>query len=468
MYFKSQKFLIAGVSRSGVAAAEFLLRRGATVYLYDDVSGGAVEKSERELEKAGARVVRSAELADFAKEADILVLSPGIPIDHDLAIAFKKAGKRIVGESELGCLFLQSPMIAVTGTNGKTTTVTMITEILKKSGENVVACGNIGIPICSVIDDLGFDGVAVAEISSFQLETLSSIHPHVAVVTNITEDHLNRHYSMENYIFLKRKILRNIRESEFAVLNYDDPTVRAFAENAKCKIKYFSVRERINGAYVSEGDIYFEGEKIMAVAELALQGKHNLQNALAAVCAARLAGVENTIIRETLSGLKGIRHRVEFVKEVNGVSYINDSKGTNVDATLVAIDSMQADTVLLLGGKDKGYDYEKLFAKVRDSRVVHAVLYGENRFRLLNGAIKNNYPQVTLCSDFDMAVRISAMVARRGQCVLLSPASSSFDAFTNFEERGERFETIVNSMESEQIDEINQAEGNAEREDFTE
>ena len=452
MYFKTQKFLVAGISRSGVSAAEFLLARGASVFLYDDVTGGAVEKSERALEQKGARILGPEDLSAAVRDADVLVLSPGIPIDHELAIAFKKAGKRIIGESELGCLFLRAPMIAVTGTNGKTTTVTMISEILKAAGEKAIACGNIGLPLCSVVEELGYDGLAVAEISSFQLETLSSVQPHVAVVTNISEDHLNRHYNMENYIFLKRKLLRNMRESEVAVLNFDDATVRGFADSAKCKVKYFSCNERVDGAYLFEGGLYFEGEKVMEASELSLRGRHNLQNALAAVCAARIAGVESRIIRETLASLKGIRHRIEFVREVNGVTYVNDSKGTNVDASVVAIDSMQSDTVLLLGGKDKGYDYDKLFAKIRDSRVVHAVLYGENRFKLLNGAVKNNYSQITLCADFEIAVKIASMTAKRGQCVLLSPASSSFDRFSNYEERGEKFEEIVKSLESENVD----------------
>lgn len=466
MYFKNQKFLVAGISRSGVSASEFLLKRGASVLLYDDVTGGAVEKNERELEQKGARVVSASQLASAVRESDVLVLSPGIPIDHELAIAFKKAGNRIIGESELGCMFLRSPMIAVTGTNGKTTTVTMISEILKAAGENGIACGNIGLPICSVVEDLGYDGIAVAEISSFQLETLTSVRPHVAVVTNISEDHLNRHYNMENYIFLKRKLLRNMRESEYSVLNYDDAVVRSFAENAKCKIKYFSLNERVDGAYLFEGGLYFEGEKIMDSSELSLRGKHNLQNALAAICAARIMGTDSRVIRETLSTLKGIRHRIEFVREVNGVSYVNDSKGTNVDASIVAIESMQSDTVLLLGGKDKGYDYDKLFARVRDSRVVHAVLYGENRFKLFNGAVKNNFSQITLCGDFEIAVRIASMTAKRGQCVLLSPASSSFDRFSNYEERGEAFEKIVNSLESDKVD--NQICNSEVCEDFSE
>lgn len=446
MYFKNQKFLVAGLSKSGTAAAEFLLRRGAVTYLYDDVSGGAVEKNMRALEEKGAVCVREETLPAALSECDILVLSPGIPIDHALPVAFRKAGKRIVGESELGCLFLRAPLFAVTGTNGKTTTVTMLDEIFRAAGEKSVACGNIGLPLTACVEELDYGDIAVMEVSSFQLETLSSIRPHVAVVTNIAADHLNRHYSMENYIFLKSKLLRNMRESEFAVLNYDDPAVRKFADEARCGVRWFSVRERVRGACLYEGGLFYENEKIMDAADLSLKGEHNVKNALAAVCAAKIAGVPSEVIASALSHMQGVKHRIQTIAEVNGVTYIDDSKGTNIDATLTAVACMQADTVLLLGGKDKGYDYDELFVKLRASRAVHFVLYGENRFRLLNSAVRANESHISLCDDFDTAVRLAAMTAKPGQCVLLSPASSSFDAFSGYEERGERFERLVLSM----------------------
>ena len=446
MYFKNQKFLVAGMSKSGTAAAEFLLRRGAVTYLYDDVSGGAVEKNMRILEEKGAVVVREDSLSAALSECDILVLSPGIPIDHTLPVAFRKAGKRIIGESELGCLFLRAPLFAVTGTNGKTTTVTMLDEIFRAAGEKSVACGNIGLPLTAGVEQLDYGDIAVMEVSSFQLETLSSIRPHVAIVTNIAADHLNRHYSMENYIFLKSKLLRNMRESEFAVLNYDDPAVRKFADEARCAVRWFSVRERVHGAFLFEGGLYYENEKIMDAADLPLKGEHNIKNALAALCAARLAGISGEAVASALSHMQGVRHRIQTIAEIGGVTYIDDSKGTNIDAALTAVSCMQSDTVLLLGGKDKGYDYDELFVKLRSSRAVHFVLYGENRFRLLNSAVRANESRISLCDDFDTAVRLAAMTAKPGQCVLLSPASSSFDAFSGYEERGERFESIVMSM----------------------
>ena len=456
MYFKNQKFLVAGMSKSGIAGTEFLLSRGAAVCMYDDVTGGAVRSAMDKLAERGAVPVRAEQLSSAVEECDILVLSPGIPIDHELPVAFRKAGKRIVGESELGCLYLRAALVAVTGTNGKTTTVTMIDEILRAAGLNSIACGNIGLPLSACVDTLGYDDVAVMEVSSFQLETLTSVRPHVAVVTNITEDHLNRHYNMENYIFLKSKILRNMRESEYAVLNFDDENVRAMAHEARCRVRWFSLRERAEGAYLFDGGLYFENEKIMNVSDLSLKGEHNVKNALAAICAAKLMGVESSVIAKTLSSMRGVRHRMETVAQIGGVTYINDSKGTNVDATLNAVACMQSDTVLLLGGKDKGYDYDKLFQKLKDSRVVQAVLYGENRFKLLNAAARCNESRITLCADFSLAVKIAAMTARPGQCVLLSPASSSFDEFAGYEERGERFEEIVRSLKEEggEIDEL--------------
>ena len=445
MYFGNQRFLVAGMSRSGCAACGFLLERGASVCMFDDVDSAAVRRAMEELSEKGARALRREELSAAAESCDVLVLSPGIPIDHELPVAFRRRGKRIIGEAELGCRYLRSPMVAVTGTNGKTTTVTMLCEIFRTAGKDCFACGNIGVPVTACVER-GYGEIAVAEISSFQLETLSGILPHIAVVTNIAEDHLDRHYSMENYIFLKSKLLRNMRESEFAVLNSDDPAVRDMAKDARCPVRWFSARERTDGAFFSDGALYFENEKVMDAADLSLKGMHNVYNALAAVCAAGLMGVPAAAMAQALSSMRGVRHRIEKVAERGGVSFVDDSKGTNAGATMTAIDSMDADTVLLLGGKDTGEDYGPLFEKIRGSRVVHCVLYGENRFKLLNAAVHGNESRITLCVDFEIAVRVAAMTAKAGQCVLLSPASSSLDAFAGYEERGDRFVQIVKSL----------------------
>ena len=449
MYLKRQIFLVFGVSKSGSAVAKFLLSKGGVVYLYDELSGERVEQAMQILIEQGARRVTSAELSHMSEVCDGLILSPGIPIDHPLAVAFKIRGRAVLGESELASRYLRAPILAVTGTNGKTTTVSMLTEVLQKGGLSARACGNIGTPMIECVG-MGEEEVAVAEISSFQLETLQSLRPHVGVVLNISEDHLNRHYNMENYIFLKSKLLKNMGETEFAVLNYDDETVRAFAEKTKAQVLYFSVRERVNGAFYEDGYLYFGKEKILPVSDLPARGVHTIQNALAVIAAAKIMGIKTADIVESLTAFKGIKHRIEEVGKVNGVTYIDDSKGTNVDATMKAIECMQEETILLLGGKDKGYSYAKLFAKLPSSKVIHVILYGENRFTLLATAREQGYTSVTLCEELTFAVRIASLKAKSGQTVLLSPASASFDAFTSYEERGEKFVEVVEKLREEE------------------
>lgn len=431
------------MSKSGESSAKFLLDRGAEIYIYDDVVSDNISAVMNKLSSQGAHIVNAENYADALLNSDVLVLSPGIPIDNPLPVAFRKQGKCIIGEEELGALYLRATAIAVTGTNGKTTTVSMLNEILEKCGKKSVACGNIGNPLIGEVTSLGFDDYAVIEVSSFQLETLSSLRPHIAVITNISEDHLNRHYNMENYIYLKSKVLRNMRESEFAVLNYDDETVRGFTHVTKAKTVFFSMRERVDGAYYENGSIYFNGEKYFDVSDMNVGGAHNVYNALACVAAAHILGLDIAETAKAICAFKGIRHRIEVIREVGGITFIDDSKGTNVDATLTAARTMTKPTVILLGGKDKGYDYMPLFQALKSSRVVHAVLYGENRFKLLNAAMKSGYANFSLCSDFEAAVKIARLTAKHDECVLLSPASSSFDSFSNYEERGDAFKRIV-------------------------
>lgn len=443
MYFKNQKFLVAGMSKSGENSARFLLNRGAEVYMYDDVVNEAVSAVMGKLEDLGAHTVTAETLESAVRICDILVLSPGIPIDTSLPVSFRRLGKAIIGEEELGALYLRAAAIAVTGTNGKTTTVTLIDEMLRASGLHSVACGNIGNPLVKEVEKLSFDDFAVIEISSFQLETLTSLRPHIAVVTNVTEDHLNRHYNMENYVFLKSKILRNLRESEYAVLNYDDETVRSFSQTTKAKTVFFSVRNKVDGAYFEGGSVYYKGEHYFDVSDMTVGGIHNVYNALACVAVAGILGLDKQTVAQSICAFKGVRHRIEKVGEFDGVTYVNDSKGTNVDATVKAAQSMTAPTVILLGGKDKGYDYEVLFESLKSSTVIHAVLYGENRFKLLNAALKTGFVSLSLCSEFKTAVQLARFIAKPGQNVLLSPASSSFDSFANYEERGDAFKEMV-------------------------
>ena len=449
MYFERQSFLVAGLSRSGVAASEFLRAHGARVYVFDDLEENSVMETQARLKEIGCIPVLKDELERQTEACDILVLSPGIPVDHPLPVSFRRAGKRIIGESELGALFVKCPVVAVTGTNGKTTTVSMLENIFRAAGKNAIACGNVGRPITSCIEELKDNGIAVAEISSFQLETLTSLRPHIAVVLNISEDHLNRHYNMENYIFLKSRLIRNATESEYVVLNHDDPVVRGFQEKTKGRVEWFSLKEKVNGAYLQDNNLCYKDEVIMRSEEFPLEGEHNLANALAAIAAAKLMGVGNASIVAALKSFQGIRHRIEKIGTLNGVCFIDDSKATNVDSSVKAIASMKGESVLLLGGKDKGYSYEPLFDAIKKSGVVHTVLYGENAFKILDAAVKSGYTALTLCRPFDLAVRIAYLTAKKGQSVLLSPASASFDSFKNYEERGDRFQELFKAFSKE-------------------
>lgn len=449
MYFGNQKFLVAGLSRSGEGSAEFLLKRGAKVYIYDDIVTDKVAEKIRQLQAKGATPVTSETLNDAVVLCDILVLSPGIPIDNPLPVAFRKLGKSIIGEEELAATFLRAAAVAVTGTNGKTTTVSMLEQVMSACGKKAVPCGNYGTPLINEVENLGFNDIALIEISSFQLETLYSLRPHIAVITNISEDHLNRHYNMDNYVFLKSKIVRNLRESEYAVLNYDDERVRQLAKVTRGRVIWFSARQQVEGAYIENGGAYFNGEKYFGLENMTLGGVHNVYNSLACIAVSAILGLDKTVAANAVCKFKGVKHRIQLVGEFNGITYINDSKGTNVDATLKAVECATRPTVLLLGGKDKGYDYAPLFESLGKSRVAHAVIYGENRFKMMDSASRAGFFSYSSCAEFETAVRLATYIAKPGQSVLLSPASASFDEFASYEERGDAFVKLVEGMRDE-------------------
>jgi len=324
--------------------------------------------------------------------------------------------------------------------------VSMLENAISACGKKCLPCGNYGNPLINSVEELDFSDFALLEISSFQLETLFSLKPHIAIITNITEDHLNRHYNMENYVFLKSKLIRGLRESEYAVLNYDDERVRQLAGVTRGKVVWFSAKQVVDGAYLDGESLYFRGERYFGIRELDIGGIHNVYNALACIAACALLDMDRTTVAKAICSFKGVKHRIELVGEYGGVTYIDDSKGTNTDATLKAIESATRPTVILLGGKDKGYDYEPLFTGISQSKVVHAIIYGENRFKMMNAALQKGYYGFSLCSDFTTAVHLAAYIAKEGQSVLLSPASASFDEFSNYEERGDEFVKIVQGL----------------------
>lgn len=445
MYLKKTVFLVVGASKSGIGITELLLKRGAKCYVYDDGESDRVKENVAFLVDKGAIATDKTEVFSLLRKIDAVVLSPGVAIDHEIPLAAKKLGKRITGELELASTFCPSPIIAVTGTNGKTTTCAMIDAVLKSAGISDKLCGNVGTPLSAVADDLTPDDVAVVEASSFQLETVRTFAPHVAVITNITPDHLSRHYNMDNYVFVKSKILSNLTETEYAVLCYDDPIVRSLDEKTRGKVVYFSVKEEVNGAYVSEGKIFYKGKYVADLSDLPISGIHNVYDALACLCVAIIMGVDKNDVVEAFKNFKGVKHRIQFVRNVNGVDFYNDSKATNVDATVKAVAAMSKPTILILGGKDKGLDFTPLFEGIKGSKVKAIVVTGESAFRIAECAKKCEFGEVSMTGDFNLAFYLAKKMAERGDAVLLSPACSSFDVFTDFEQRGDAFIKLVES-----------------------
>ena len=445
MYFKNQTFFVFGLSVSGTCAAEKLLSLGAKTYIYDEAKNDVTTKTVDSLVKKGAVSVDGDALS-VINDCDVIVVSPGVRIDHPLLVSAKRAEKRIIGELEFGYIFTRAPLVAVTGTNGKTTTCSLISAILSEGGIHNKLLGNYGSPLTINGEDLTENDVGVVEVSSFQLETTRCFCPHIAIELNVTVDHLDRHYTRENYVYLKSRLLSNLRESEYAVLNFDDATTRSFGAGLKAKVVWFSRLEQVGGAYEKDGAIYWFDKKVCDLDGFTLNGAHNRENALAAVAAAKILGVEDDAVKKALCAFKGVRHRMELVAEKDGVSYYNDSKSTNVDSTLKAIASISVPTVLILGGKSKNEDYKPIFESLKNSVVTCAVLTGEDGYRLLDAANKCGYESVILSREFVSAVKIAALLAEKNGAVLLSPATASFDSFFNYEQRGEEFCRIVNEL----------------------
>ncbi len=442
----NQKFLVLGVSKSGSAATEFLLKKGAVCYIYEDVKIPKVNEAIERLLSLGAIRCERENADRILSEIDVVVISPGVPINFDLAVKAKNLKKRIIGELELGFLSFYPVIVGVTGTNGKTTTCSLIDAILKGAGVKDKLVGNIGVPITSVLDEVDKETVFITEVSSFQLESVSTFTPHIACVTNVSPDHLERHYSFENYVFLKKRILSNLKESEYAVLNFDDEIVKGFAEGLRAKTIFVSIKEKVDGSYEEDGKLYYNGEYVIDRDEIPLKGDHNVYNALYAIAVCKLLKVPTNLINFALKEFKGVKHRIELIKEVSGVKYFNDSKSTNTASAITAIDSMDRPTVLILGGSEKGENYEKLFEKIKSSNVKHTVITGSSRFNMLSAAGKIGYVNFTVTPDFSSAVQIASLLASEGESVLLSPACASFDAFSGYEERGEKFCEIVESL----------------------
>jgi UDP-N-acetylmuramoylalanine--D-glutamate ligase len=447
MELKGKKVLVVGLGKSGLAAALFLRRRGAQVTVSDLRSAEALSKEIPSLLEAGIVVEAGGHGLLTFRRQDLIVVSPGVPLSTPELVQVKNLGLPIIGELELAARFLKGKVLAITGSNGKTTTTTLCGEIFSAAGLKPLVAGNIGLPVIDVVDQSTQSAWSVLEVSSFQLETTESFHPHVAVILNITPDHLDRHGSFENYVAMKEKIFANQTGTDYLILNGDDPIAQQAASRTKSQVLWFSRSKIVRcGAFLLDGMVMFrpteQGKPIpvLPLAEIPLKGEHNIENVLAAVCAACVAQIPTQTIAQTIASFHAVEHRLEFVAAIHGVDYYNDSKATNVDATAKAIASFPGNIHLILGGKDKNSDYTQLNALLR-ARVKAVYTIGsaaEKIERQISGVTR-----IIHTGTLEAAVDQAAGQAVAGDVVLLAPACSSFDQFENYEQRGKVFKQAV-------------------------
>lgn len=445
MDWKGLKVLVVGLGKSGLAAIELLVEKGAHPLATDSRPLSQLPGAGSFLEQ---RQVPFLDQSVAFQTANWIVLSPGVPVDLPEVNQARERGAHLLGEVELTAPYLRGPRIGITGANGKTTTTAWIGHILK---ECAVACqvgGNIGWPPTAMIATSRDDQWNVLELSSFQLETIEEFRVDISVTVNITPDHLDRHHTFDAYVAAKRRIVETQREGSWAVLNFDDQAVAQFARHTVASVFWFSLERAVpNGFWFDGRTIHFESTAgrmaWMDLAEVPLPGRHNVQNLMASAAAAHLAGIPLEAIRKAAATFPGVEHRIEFVREASGVRYYNDSKATNVDATLKAIDAFSGGLWIILGGKDKGSDYtplrDPLHAKAKGVLLIGAAA------EKIAGQLNGSAPLVP-CGTLDVAVRHAAQSAQPGDIVLLAPACASFDQFQNYEERGKMFKTIVGQI----------------------
>mgnify|MGYP001049804757 FL=1 len=450
MEVSGKNVLVFGSGISGVGAVKLLEKHGAKVVLYDGNEKLDREEVRKKLpEDTGAEIVIGEFPEELLERIEIVVLSPGVPADLPVVEEMKERGILVTGEVELAYEFGKGDVLAITGTNGKTTTTTLLGEIMKAYKEEVFVVGNIGNPYTVAADAMTDKSIAVAEMSSFQLETVSKFRPKVSAILNFTPDHLNRHHTMENYVKAKKNIAKNQEVSDYCILNYEDERTREFGENLAAKVLYFSSRRKIEqGIYLENGKIiykYPDEVEICHVDELKLLGLHNYENYMAAIAMAAVYGVPFDIIRKAVKEFQGVEHRIEYVTEKKGVAYYNDSKGTNPDAAIKGIQAMNRRTVLIGGGYDKDSDYTE-WIRAFDGKVKKLILLGQTKEKIADAAEKCGFHDYVLVDTFEEAVLLAARTACAGEAVLLSPACASWGMFPNYEVRGRVFKEIVNSL----------------------
>ena len=452
--YKDKNILVFGSGKSGIGSAELLINVGAHPVIYDGnekVVPAEILSKLSAPEKACCITGKIPE--DIMNSLHGVVMSPGVPTDLPLVDEFRKRDIEVTGEIELAFRVSKGTVYAITGTNGKTTTTSLVGEIFKDYHEDTYVVGNIGIPFTSVALDTDDDSMIAAEISSFQLETIDTFRPHVSAILNITEDHLNRHHTMEEYIRVKECITKNQDRSDYCVLNYEDPELRKFGESIKDRVNvvwFSSIRKVEEGLYLDGDDIicgYKNTGKVIDVNELNIIGTHNYENAMAAIAMALCAGIPLESQIKSLKNFKAVPHRIEFVREVDGVKYYNDSKGTNPDAAIKGIKAMKRPTFLIGGGYDKGSDY-KPWIEAFEGKVKCLVLEGATKDDIKAQALSCGFPEdhIVMKDNMTEAMEYCAENATLGDAVLLSPACASWGEFDNYEQRGDRFKEFVDKL----------------------
>ena len=450
MDLKNKRVLVVGLGKSGLAAALFLRDRGARVTVSDTRSAAALAKDIPALLEAGIMVESGGHGLLTFRRQDLIVVSPGVPLDTPEVAQAISFGLTVIGELELASRFLEGKVVAITGSNGKTTTTTLVGRIFADAGLPTLVGGNIGLPVIELIPESKPETWSVLEVSSFQLETTVEFRPNIALVLNITPDHLDRHHTFEAYAAAKAMITAQQTPDDFLVLNAEDVPTQMVAAKTRAQIFWFSGVRRIKqGAFVHGESIFWlakEGgtpEPVLPVAEITLRGAHNVENVLAAVCAAKLAGIASESIRASVAAFHAVEHRLEPVRTLRGVTYYNDSKATNVDATMKALASFPSGVHLILGGKDKASDYTQLAPLLRE-RAIAVYTIGsaaEKIERELAGVVK-----IVTAGTLKSAVDSASAAAQSGDVVLLAPACSSFDQFDNYEHRGRVFRECVAAL----------------------
>lgn len=453
MDLTDKKVVVVGTGVSGMGAVKLLSETSADITLYDGNDKADRDEILKKIpDDCDLRLIIGEMPDEVVKETDLLVISPGVPIDSDIVKLFEKENVPVWGEIELAYNFEKGTVFAITGTNGKTTTTTLVGEIMKKYNNQTFVVGNIGNSYTSEVLKTTKDSYTVAEISSFQLETIRKFAPKGSAILNITPDHLNRHYTMENYAAVKESITKNqwkVREDDYCVLNYDDKVLREFGKTIKNPV-YFSRKEKPSkGAYLDGRIIrYFDGKndyEVMSVDDMHLFGNHNYENVMAAIAMTIEAGVPLNIIINVIKDFMGVEHRIEYVRDKNGVRYYNDSKGTNPDSSIKALEAMSRPTILIAGGYDKHSEFDE-FIEAFDNKVKLMVLLGQTADKIEETAVRHRFTNIIKTDSLEKAVKICAENAVSGDVVLLSPACASWGMFKNYEERGKLFKEYVNSL----------------------